>query len=236
MRVSIVTVLASAAFVGYTSAFSAPTTTFVGRPACLSRGFFEATGRSHVLSMSVSDITSAAEDKMGKSIESVKQSLQSVRTGRANANILDRVQVEYYEVMTPLNQLATISVPSAQQLQIDPFDKSIATDIEKAIIESGLGLTPNNDGQVLRINIPQLTEDRRKELLKQCKEIGEDGKVSIRNVRRDGVDKIKKLEKNGEVGKDEMQDGLDSMQKITDASSKDIDEIVSKKEKEVMTV
>lgn len=236
MRVSIITVLASAAFVGYTSAFSAPTTTFVGRPACLSRGFFEATGRSHVLSMSVSDITSAAEDKMGKSIESVKQSLQSVRTGRANANILDRVQVEYYEVMTPLNQLATISVPSAQQLQIDPFDKSIATDIEKAIIESGLGLTPNNDGQVLRINIPQLTEDRRKELLKQCKEIGEDGKVSIRNVRRDGVDKIKKLEKNGEVGKDEMQDGLDSMQKITDASSKDIDEIVSKKEKEVMTV
>ena len=236
MRVSIVTVLASAAFVGYTSAFSAPTTTFVGRPACLSRGFFEATGRSHVLSMSVSDITSAAEDKMGKSIESVKQSLQSVRTGRANANILDRVQVEYYEVMTPLNQLATISVPSAQQLQIDPFDKSIATDIEKAIIESGLGLTPNNDGKVLRINIPQLTEDRRKELLKQCKEIGEDGKVSIRNVRRDGVDKIKKLEKNGEVGKDEMQDGLDSMQKITDASSKDIDEIVSKKEKEVMTV
>ena len=236
MRVSIVTVLASAAFVGYTSAFSAPTTTFVGRPACLSRGFFEATGRSHVLSMSVSDITSAAEDKMAKSIESVKQSLQSVRTGRANANILDRVQVEYYEVMTPLNQLATISVPSAQQLQIDPFDKSIATDIEKAIIESGLGLTPNNDGQVLRINIPQLTEDRRKELLKQCKEIGEDGKVSIRNVRRDGVDKIKKLEKNGEVGKDEMQDGLDSMQKITDASSKDIDEIVSKKEKEVMTV
>ena len=236
MRVSIVTVLASAAFVGYTSAFSAPTTTFVGRPACLSRGFFEATGRSNVLSMSVSDITSAAEDKMGKSIESVKQSLQSVRTGRANANILDRVQVEYYEVMTPLNQLATISVPSAQQLQIDPFDKSIATDIEKAIIESGLGLTPNNDGQVLRINIPQLTEDRRKELLKQCKEIGEDGKVSIRNVRRDGVDKIKKLEKNGEVGKDEMQDGLDSMQKITDASSKDIDEIVSKKEKEVMTV
>ena len=169
-------------------------------------------------------------------IESVKQSLQSVRTGRANANILDRVQVEYYEVMTPLNQLATISVPSAQQLQIDPFDKSIATDIEKAIIESGLGLTPNNDGQVLRINIPQLTEDRRKELLKQCKEIGEDGKVSIRNVRRDGVDKIKKLEKNGEVGKDEMQDGLDSMQKITDASSEDIDEIVSKKEKEVMTV
>mmetsp|Transcript_23605 Transcript_23605/g.51342 ORF Transcript_23605/g.51342 Transcript_23605/m.51342 type:complete len:249 (-) Transcript_23605:169-915(-) len=188
------------------------------------------------LSMSIKDITGNAEEKMGKSVDSVKQNLQSVRTGRANASILDRVQVEYYGAPTPLNQLATVSVPSSQQLQIDPYDKSVTGDIEKAIIESGIGLTPNNDGDVIRINIPSLTEDRRKELLKMCREIGEEGKVAIRNVRRDGVDKIKKMEKAGDVGKDEMADGLDEMQKITDKYAKEVDDTVGSKEKEVMTV
>ena len=150
--------------------------------------------------------------------------------------MLDRIEVDYYGTMTPLKSMANISTPDGRSLTVQPYDKSSLKSIEQAIHKSDLGINPNSDGSVIRINIPQLTEDRRKELLKQCKEIGEDGKVSIRNVRRDGVDKIKKLEKNGEVGKDEMQDGLDSMQKITDASSKDIDEIVSKKEKEVMTV
>ena len=132
--------------------------------------------------------------------------------------------------------MATISVPSAQQLTVDPYDKSMCSEIEKAIIESGLGLTPNNDGTVIRINIPDLTEDRRKEMLKQCKAMGEDGKVAVRNIRRDGVDSIKKMEKAGDIGEDQSKDGQDTMQKLTDKHVKDIDKIVASKEKEVMTV
>ena len=139
-------------------------------------------------------------------------------------------------VETPVSQMATISVPSAQQLTVDPYDKSMCSEIEKAIIESGLGLTPNNDGTVIRINIPDLTEDRRKEMLKQCKAMGEDGKVAVRNIRRDGVDSIKKMEKNGDIGEDQSKDGQDTMQKLTDKHTKDIDAIVASKEKEVMTV
>ena len=139
-------------------------------------------------------------------------------------------------VETPLNQMATISVPSAQQLTVDPYDKSMCNEIEKAIMESGLGLTPNNDGTVIRINIPALTEDRRKEMLKQCKAMGEEGKVAIRNIRRDGVDAVKKMEKAGDISEDESKDGQDAMQKLTDAKVKEIDETVSSKEKEVMKV
>jgi ribosome recycling factor len=190
----------------------------------------------HAAATSVKEITDEASERMSKSIESVKLSLTSIRTGRASASILDRVKVDYYGTMTPLNQLASISVPSAQQLSIDPFDKKSTGDIEKAIIEADIGLTPNNDGNIIRINIPPLTEDRRKDLLKQCKQIGEEGKVAIRNVRRDGVDTVKKFEKAGTIGEDEMKDGLDVMQKMTDKCVKEIDEIVAKKEKEVMTV
>ena len=177
-----------------------------------------------------------AMDKMDKAVQHVQAQFATVRTGRAAPALVEQLMVEYYGAPTPLNQLATVSVPSSQQLQIDPYDKSVTAEIEKAIIESGIGLTPNNDGDVIRINIPSLTEDRRKELLKQCKEIGEEGKVAIRNVRRDGVDKIKKMEKNSEVGKDEMADGLDSMQSLTDKHGKEIDDVVAAKEKEVMTV
>lgn len=175
---------------------------------------------------------------MTKSIDSVKVSLTSIRTGRASASILDRVKVDYYGTLTPLNQLAGISVPSAQQLSIDPYDKKTLSDIEKAIVLADIGLTPSNDGSIIRINIPALTEDRRKDLLKQCKSLGEEGKVAVRNVRRDGVDTIKKMEKAGTVavGEDEMKDGLDVMQKMTDKSIKEIDDIVARKEKEVMTV
>lgn len=190
----------------------------------------------HAAATSVKEITDEASERMSKSIESVKLSLTSIRTGRASASILDRVKVDYYGAMTPLNQLASISVPSAQQLSIDPFDKKSTGDIEKAIIEADIGLTPNNDGNIIRINIPPLTEDRRKDLLKQCKQIGEEGKVAIRNVRRDGVDTVKKFEKAGTIGEDEMKDGLDVMQKMTDKCVKEIDDIVAKKEKEVMTV
>ena len=150
--------------------------------------------------------------------------------------MLDRVKVSYYGVETPLNQLASISVSSAQQLSVDPYDKSQINEVEKAIFEADLGLTPTNDGSMIRVNIPALTEDRRKDMLKQCKAIGEEGKVAVRNIRRDGVDSIKKLEKKGDVSEDEMKDGLDSMQKLTDARVKEIDEIVAAKEKEVSKV
>jgi len=184
----------------------------------------------------VDDVTLDAEERMSKSIDSVKQNLMTIRTGRASANMLDRVKVDYYGAETPLNQLATIGVPSAQQLTVDPYDKSITNDIEKAIAESDLGLMANNDGTMLRINIPALTEDRRKEMLKQCKALGEDGKVAVRNVRRACVETIKKMEKGGSIGEDESKGGQDDIQKLTDTNVKLIDDIVAKKEKEVMTV
>lgn len=155
-----------------------------------------------VLSMVADEIEEVymdMEDRMEKSVESVKKNLMTIRTGRANPNMLDRVKCDYYGVETPLNQMATISVPSAQQLQISPFDKSQLTEIEKAIAEADLGLTANNDGTVIRINIPELTEDRRKEMIKQCKSIGEEGKVAIRNVRRDGVEAVKKIDRKSVV-------------------------------------
>jgi ribosome recycling factor len=176
------------------------------------------------------------EERMGKSIESVKQNLVTIRTGRASAAILDLVKVDYYGAPTPLNQMASISVPNSQQLAVSPYDKGTLADIERAIVESNLGLTPNNDGDLIRINIPQITEERRKDLLKQCKAMGEDGKVAIRNVRRDGVEAVKKMEKAGDIGEDESNITQDSIQKLTDQFVKEIDGVVAKKEKEVMTV
>jgi ribosome recycling factor len=187
-------------------------------------------------SEAIQEIEEDAKDRMAKSIDSVKMNLGTVRTGRANSAMLDRVKVPYYGVETPLNQVASISVGSAQQLTVQPFDRSQMGEVEKAILEADLGLTPTNDGTTIRINIPALTQDRRKEMLKLCKGIGEEGKVAIRNIRRDGVDNIKKLEKSGDVGEDEMKDGLDTMQKMTDKYIKEIDGIVAAKEKEVSKV
>ena len=181
-------------------------------------------------------VTMEADERMGKSVDSVTQNLSTIRTGRASPAMLDRVKCDYYGAITPINQMATVSVPSAQQLTVDPYDKSTLGDIERAIIDSDIGLTPMNDGNLIRLNIPSLTEDRRKEMLKLCKGMGEEGKVAIRNIRRDGVDSIKKLEKAGDVSEDEMKDGLDEIQKLTDTRVKSIDDIVAKKEKEVMTV
>lgn len=192
--------------------------------------------RLSMVAEEIASVALTAQDKMGKTIDSVKSNLLTIRTGRANAAMLDRVSVEYYGVETPLNQMASISVPSSQQLQIDPYDKSILGDVEKAIMESDLGLTPSNDGNTIRINIPALTEERRKDMLKQCKAIGEEGKVALRNVRRDAVESIKKAEKAGTIGKDQSLDGQDEVQKLTDSYVKQIDDIVAKKEKEVMTV
>eukprot|EP00585_Thalassiosira_rotula_P003338 CAMPEP_0196142192 /NCGR_PEP_ID=MMETSP0910-20130528/11278_1 /TAXON_ID=49265 /ORGANISM="Thalassiosira rotula, Strain GSO102" /LENGTH=179 /DNA_ID=CAMNT_0041403475 /DNA_START=287 /DNA_END=826 /DNA_ORIENTATION=+ len=177
-----------------------------------------------------------ADERMDKTISNLGENLQTIRTGRANPNMLDRVEADYYGAMTPINQMATISVPSSQQLQISPFDKGSVADIEKAIIYAGLGFTPTSDGNVIRINIPQLTEERRKDLLKQCKSIGEEAKVAIRNIRRDCVDSIKKMEKAGDLGKDQALDGIDSVQKSTDDHVKLVDESVGKKEKEVSTL
>lgn len=177
-----------------------------------------------------------AIERMDKSVESVLQNMNTIRTGRANPSMLDRVKADYYGCETPLNQMASISAPSAQQLTVEPFDKSALADIERAIMESDLGLTPQNDGNVIRLNIPSLTEDRRKEMMKQCKAIGEDGKVAIRNIRRKAVDAFKKFEKAGEMSEDESKSSQDDIQKMTDAKVKEIDEIVEKKEKEVMKV
>lgn len=185
---------------------------------------------------SAEEATLDAEDKMEKSVESVMQNMNTIRTGRASPAILDLVKADYYGVESPINQMASISVPSAQQLTVEPFDKSTIGDIERAIMEADIGLTPQNDGNVIRLNIPALTEDRRKEMMKQCKAIGEDGKVAIRNVRRKAVDAIKNLEKSGDVSEDESKSTQDEIQKMTDAKVKEIDEIVTKKEKEVMTV
>lgn len=184
----------------------------------------------------VQDATSDAIDRMTKSVESVLQNMGSIRTGRASPAILDRVKCDYYGVETPINQMASISVPSAQQLTVEPFDKSTMGDIERAITDADIGLTPQNDGNVIRLNIPPLTEDRRKEMMKQCKAIGEEGKVAVRNIRRSGVEAIKKLEKAGDISEDESKLGQDEIQKTTDAKVKEIDAIVTKKEKEVMTV
>jgi ribosome recycling factor len=184
----------------------------------------------------VKDTTRDVMDRMAKSVESVIQNMNTIRTGRASPAMLDRVRAEYYGVETPINQMATITTPSSQQLTIDPFDKSTLAAIERAIMEADLGLTPQNDGSVIRLNVPDLTQDRRKDMMKQCKAIGEEGKVAIRNIRRSGVDAIKKLEKAGEISEDEAKDGQDEIQKMTDAKVKEIDNIVTKKEKEVMTV
>lgn len=181
-------------------------------------------------------ITMDADERMDKTMSNLAENLSTIRTGRANPNMLDRVEADYYGAMTPINQMATISVPSSQQLQISPFDKSSLVDIEKAIIYAALGFTPNNDGNVIRINIPTLTEERRKELLKQCKSIGEEAKVAVRNIRRDCVDSIKKMEKSGDLGEDQALDGIDTVQKSTDNHVKLVDESVGKKEKEVSTL
>jgi ribosome recycling factor len=185
---------------------------------------------------SVDEATVDAEERMEKSVESVLQNMGTVRTGRASPQMLDRVKCDYYGAETPINQLATISVPSAQQLTVTPFDKGSLRDIERAIIDADLGLTPQNDGNAIRLNIPELTEDRRKEMLKQCKAIGEEGKVAVRNIRRSSVESIKKLEKNGAVSEDESKGAQEDIQKLTDKKVKEIDELVGKKEKEVMKI
>ena len=172
------------------------------------------------------------EERMEKTIESLKKDLSIIRTGRANPAILNNVTVDYYGVPTPINQMSSISVPEAQQLVIKPYDKSTLKNIERAIFEANLGLTPQNDGELIRINIPPLTEDRRKDLVKQVRSMEEDGKVSIRNIRRDSIDEIEK----SEISEDEQKNLTNKVQDLVNKYNKLIEDKTKLKEEELMTV
>lgn len=176
-----------------------------------------------------------AEERMEKSVASLRKELASLRAGRATPALLDRIQVEYYGAMTPLNQMAGITSPDARTLVIQPWDKSSLADIERAIMKSELGLNPVNDGNIIRISIPPLTEERRAELVKMTRKYGEEAKVSVRNIRRDANDEIKKLEKNG-MPEDEARRHQDEIQKFTDKFTQEIDKVLAEKEKEIMEV
>ena len=175
------------------------------------------------------------EDKMEKSLDNLYSEYTSIRAGRANPHILDKITVDYYGTPTPLQQVGNISVPEARMIVIQPWEASILKDIEKVLLMSDLGLTPTNDGKMIRLVFPELTEDRRKELVKDVKKKGEAAKVAIRNIRRDGIDSVKKL-KGSDVSEDEMKDMEDDLQKLTDKYVKEVDKAVEAKSKEVMTV
>lgn len=174
-----------------------------------------------------------AEEKMEKSLQSTKTEFQSIRTGRANPALLHRIHVEYYGAPTPLQQLATVSVPEPRMLMIQPFDRSALLEIDRAIQKSDLGITPTNDGKVLRLNIPPLTEERRKDYVKLAKKIAEEGKVAVRNIRRDANESIKKLEKDG-LSKDSAKDAQDELQVLTDKYIDKLDKAAVEKEHEIM--
>lgn len=180
----------------------------------------------------MNSVKANTKDKMEKTIKALGEEFNTIRTGRASAALFDRVMVEYYGNPTPLNQVANVSIPEARLIVIQPFDKNSLGDIEKAILTSDLGLNPNNDGKVIRIAIPPLTEDRRKDLVKQAKNIAENSRVSIRNLRRDANDAIKK----GDFPEDEQKKGTEEIQKLTDNYVKKINEILSEKEKEIMEI
>lgn len=186
--------------------------------------------------MSVEEMLINGEDKMEKALNSLKKEFGSVRTGRANPLILDKVLVDYYGVPTQLRQISHVSVQDGQTLVVAPFDKSIIKEIEKAMIKAELGITPNSDGMVIRLTFPPLTEERRKEISKDVKKMGEEAKVAIRNIRRDMTDELKKLEKTDNLSEDAIKDNQDEIQKLTDKFVKTVDTLTSEKEKEVLTV
>lgn len=186
--------------------------------------------------MEVKEIIAQHEEKMDKTIEALKRELSSIRTGRASTSLLDRITVDYYGTPTPVKQVANVAAPEPRMITIAPWEPKTLGEIEKAILKSDLGLNPNNDGKIIRLEIPQLTEERRKELSKKVSKIAEDSKVVIRNIRRDANETIKKMEKKKEVTEDDSKEGQENIQKLTDKKIKVIDEIKAKKEKEVMAV
>lgn len=184
----------------------------------------------------VKTILDNAKERMTKAQAALVRELGSIRAGRANASLLDRLTVEYYGAQTPVNQLAQISVPEARMLVITPYDKSILKEMERAILQSDIGITPSNDGNVIRLVIPPLTEERRKELAKDVKKELENSKVAVRNIRRDAIDDLKKLEKAKEITEDELRQGEKKVQELTDAATKELDKLAVEKEKELLDV
>lgn len=181
-----------------------------------------------------SEVQKKLDGKIAKTIENLKNELNTVRAGRANPALLDKIMVDYYGSQTPLKSLANISVPDPRTLLITPFDAKSVADIEKAINAANIGITPSNDGKAIRLAIPQLTEERRKEITKTVKKYGEDAKIALRNERRNANEDLKKEEKNGELSEDELKKELDKIQKTVDQASKDIDGIIAVKEKEIL--
>lgn len=176
------------------------------------------------------------KERMEKSIGAFKEKLSEIRAGRANPAILNKVKIDYYGTPTPINQVAGVSVPEARLIVIQPWDVSVLKDIEKSILASDIGLNPNNDGKVIRLAFPELTEERRKELAKEIRKIAEEAKVSIRAIRRDGIDEAKAKQKNSEITEDELKSAETEIQKITDKYIDEIDKILADKEKEIMSV
>jgi ribosome recycling factor len=184
----------------------------------------------------IDDLLQDAREHMEKSVESTRSKFQSVRTGRASPALLDRISVDYYGAVTPLKQLANISASEARLLTVTPYDKTSIKAIEKAIMESDLGLTPGNDGNVIRLTIPELTEERRKDLVRIVRGIAEDGRVAVRNVRRDIMHDLRELKKEGDVGGDDEHRAEDALQKLTDERVHEIDELLKHKEQEILEV
>ena len=179
---------------------------------------------------------SELKERMQKTVEATQRSFNTIRTGRASTSLLDRVMVDYYGTETPLKSLANISTPDATTIMIQPYDKGSMGQIEKAISLSDIGLTPNNDGDVIRLNIPPLTQERRKQLVKMAGKLAEEGKVGIRNIRRDAIEEVRKQEKNSDISKDESRDLQDEIQKVTDSFNQKIDDLLAVKEKDITTV
>ena len=184
----------------------------------------------------VDEIINDMKRDMSKSVESMRQSMMKVRTGRASIAILDGIMVDYYGTLTPLNQLATLAVPEPRLITIQPWDKGAMTPIEKAIMKSELGLTPNNDGKIIRVPVPPLNEERRRDLVKMIKKMAEDFRVEIRNHRRDANSMLKDLEKEKEINKDEMKSSQDRVQDLTDSYIRQIEDLLAAKEKEIMEI
>ena len=184
----------------------------------------------------INDIITSNEERLKKSIESLKREFGSLRAGRATPTLLDKVMVDYYGTPTPVNQVAKVSVPEPRMIMIQPWEKAMLHEIEKAIMKSELGLSPNSDGTAIRLSIPQLTQERRKELVKTVNKKGEEAKVAIRNIRRDANEHIKKLEKDKEITEDESKKALEKFQKIVDSFIKNVDTLKEAKEKEIMEV
>lgn len=182
------------------------------------------------------ELLKVTEEKMGKSAAALEREYKAVRAGRANASVLDKVVVDYYGVPTPVQQMAAVSIPEARTLVIQPWDATMLKEIEKAILTSEIGINPQNDGKIIRLNFPPLTEERRKEIVKDIRKMGEDAKVSVRNIRRDALDKLKKLKKDNAITEDDETNGEKKIQNLTDKFCKDIDTLSSDKEKEIMEI